>query len=60
MRIQVMLDPSDLSHAARNKKSHEIKIEDFPSSIMTVAFTANFVQYTDHDGNYKILKDRGY
>ena len=43
MRIQVMLDPSDLSHAARNKKSHEIKIEDFPSSIMTVAFTANFV-----------------
>jgi hypothetical protein len=60
MRIQLMLDPSDLIKASMKKPSHEVRIEDFPSRIMRMCMDANFVQYTDHDGNYKILKDKGY
>lgn len=58
MNVSITLDRFDLVKASKDKPSYEIRIEDFPSKTMKLIYIADYVEFIDQDGCYKILKER--
>ena len=58
MRIQLILDRSDLTATHLNKGIDYIQLGDFRYPILEMAYRAEFVKFVDTTDEYRILKDK--